>query len=593
NNTCTTGAAWQGPNCTDTWTSGNFSSSDYGPQLGAAIAPAASNTTYATVVTNAVNDWYATPSANYGLVLLAAGSDTGTVTFDARNQAGTEPRLLLTYRVPTAGGCSGTATLTDIADTYIQEDSDGNDNFGTDNVMKVRPQSLRHKHALLLFDVNGIPVGATINAATLKVYVSTNKTLTTSEIHRMVTAWTEGTDATNGAQWNDPNGTGTAGTWAAGAFGTADYNATTVGAITPSTKLFKTADVKSLVLGWQTGAFANNGLVLLTTGTATGDAAYASRENGTVANRPVINVTWTIPPSDPTRVNTVSAGPLLVVEGDKINVNMVLQNTTASAVTGVTPSALTVTASGAGAYSCATLTGPNPASQTVPANGSATFTWTCTTSTAPTVPGNLTFSATASGDAGATTFASSTSQSVIVTPPLTFKAQVNNPPGVNVATNQADMTLAFPATQGNVCYVMADGYGVNDVDYLRQVDRTTGAVTPATPNPAGTQSIEAMSWSLDYLRLYAVNANQMGTLDTTTGLFTAKPNTVASVADPMQGEFGAITVADVDGISFDPATGVLYGVSRREGTNTQLDVLIKIDPVTGKHINSAFGTGVD
>ncbi|MBK9094355.1 MAG: hypothetical protein IPM84_16595 [Anaerolineae bacterium] len=52
-------------------------------------------------------------------------------------------------------------------------------------------------------------------------------------------------------------------------------------------------------------------------------------------------------------------------------------------------------------------------------------------------------------------------------------------------------------------------------------------------------------------------------------------------------------MADVDGISFDPATGVLYGVSRREGTNTQLDVLIKIDPVTGKHINSAFGTGVD
>ncbi len=61
----------------------------------------------------------------------------------------------------------------------------------------------------------------------------------------------------------------------------------------------------------------------------------------------------------------------------------------------------------------------------------------------------------------------------------------------------------------------------------------------------------------------------------------------------MQGEFGAITVADVDGISFDPATGVLYGVSRREGTNTQLDVLIKIDPVTGKHINNAFGAGVD
>ena len=49
-------------------------------------------------------------------------------------------------------------------------------------------------------------------------------------------------------------------------------------------------------------------------------------------------------------------------------------------------------------------------------------------------------------------------ESVIVTPALTFKAQVKNPPGVNVATNQADLTLAFPSTQGSVCYVMADGF---------------------------------------------------------------------------------------------------------------------------------------
>ena len=170
---------------------------------------------------------------------------------------------------------------------------------------------------------------------------------------------------------------------------------------------------------------------------------------------------------------------------------------------------------------------------------------------------------------------------------------MKNPPGVNVATNQADMTLAFPSTQGSVCYVMADGFDTNDVDYLRQVDRATGAVTPANPAAAGTQSIEGMTWSLDFTTLYAANANQFGTLNTTTGLFSAKASTIASATDPMQGEFGAITVADVDGISFDPATGVLYGVSRREGTNTQLDVLIKIDPVTGKHINSAFGAGVD
>ena len=158
--------------------------------------------------------------------------------------------------------------------------------------MKVRPQSTKHKHALLQFDVNGIPVGATLNAATLKVNVSTNKTLTTSEIHRMVTAWTEGTNSnTNGATWNDSHGHTAVGYWSAGAFGTADYNATTIGAITPSTKGFKTADVKTLVQGWQTGALANNGLVLLTTRHRHRRRRLRQpRERQRPANRPVINV---------------------------------------------------------------------------------------------------------------------------------------------------------------------------------------------------------------------------------------------------------------------------------------------------------------
>ncbi len=592
------GATWNQPVCTGTgWngSGGNFATAaPYGSELGS-ISPAVDDTTYAATVTSAVQDWYATPANNYGLALLGVGSDMGTIKFHSRTgTAGSEPKLVVNYRVPTAGGCSGTVSLAAVADTYIQQDSGGNDNFGTITTLKIRPETAKKKHALLRFDVNGIPVGATLTAATLKMIVSTAKSNTTSEIHRMTTAWVEGTDATDGAQWNDPNGTGTAGTWSAGAFSTADYNATTVGTLTPSTSGLKTADVKTLVLGWQTGVYSNTGIVLLTTGTSTsrGDAAYRSREDGTASNRPVIDVSWTIPPSSPTRVNTLSASPLLVVEGDKITVKMVLQNSTGSAVTSVTPSALTVTAAGGGTYSCATLTGPSPASQTVAANSSATFTWTCTTNTAPTLSGSLTFSATASGT-GPTTWTSSSSESALVTPPLTFKAEVKTPPGVAVATNQADLTLAFPSTEGLVCYVMADGFDANDVDYLRRVDRATGVVTPASPTATGTQLIEAMTWSLDFTTLYAANGNQLGTLNTTSGLFTAKLNTVGSVADPLAGEFGNITVADVDGLSFDPASGVLYGVHRREASNTQLDVLIKIDPVTGKHINGTFGVGVD
>ncbi len=552
------GASWQRPNCTDTgtgWNSsgGNFgTAAPYGAELGS-ISPATDNATYSVGIKNTVQEWYTTPATNYGLALLGVGTDTGTVKFHSRTgTSGSEPKLVLTYRVPTAGGCSGTVTLADTADTYIQEDSGGNDNFGDATEMKVRPENTKRKHALLKFDMSGIPVGATINAATLKMTVRTAKPNVTSDIYRLTTAWSEGTDAVTGAQWNDPNGTGTAGTWAAGAFSNSDYNASLIGAITPGTTGVKTADVKSLVQGWNNGSFTNNGMVLLSAGTATADASYRSREDGTASNRPVIEVSWSIPPANPTRVNTLSASPNLVVEGDVVTVKMVLQNLTGTPVANASTSALSVT----GDYACAVLTAPSPASQAVPANGAATFTWTCTTNTAPTQPGRIAFSATASGDAGATTFALSTSETILVTPPLTFKVTVNNPPGVPEATNQAEAALSFPATLGQACYVMADGFDTNDVDYLRQVDRTTGAVTPATPTAAGTQSIEAMTWSPDFNTLYAVNANQLGTLNITTGAFTARPNTVASVTDALQGEFGAITVADVDGISFDPATAL-------------------------------------
>ncbi len=55
NNTCTTGAAWQGPNCTDDWLSagGNFGTSDYAAAVLGTISPASNNTTYSVDVSSA------------------------------------------------------------------------------------------------------------------------------------------------------------------------------------------------------------------------------------------------------------------------------------------------------------------------------------------------------------------------------------------------------------------------------------------------------------------------------------------------------------------------------------------------------------
>jgi uncharacterized repeat protein (TIGR01451 family) len=69
-----------------------------------------------------------------------------------------------------------------------------------------------------------------------------------------------------------------------------------------------------------------------------------------------------------------------------------------------------------------------------------------------------------------------------------------------------------------------------------------------------------------------------------------------STGNPLVGALGSITVADIRGMAFDPETGDLYAIHRREDGNTNntlLDCLFKIDPETGLHVDDAFGVGVD
>ena len=58
-----------------------------------------------------------------------------------------------------------------------------------------------------------------------------------------------------------------------------------------------------------------------------------------------------------------------------------------------------------------------------------------------------------------------------------------------------------------------------------------------------------------------------------------------------------IWTPDVDSLAFDPATGILYAVARREdlanNANTLRDLLFQINPATGLRVANAFGAGVD
>jgi len=473
NNTCSVGAAWQGPNCTDDWLSagGNFGSSDYSASNLGTFNPTSNNTTLTADLTSTVSGWLS-GGTNRGLAMVPVGSATNTVSWGTRTNGTTtfRPQIIITY---TPNGCSGQTIIREagageVPDSYIQEDSGGNDNYGTDNTMKVRPEATKRKHALVKFNLSGIPAGASISSATMTLNVRTAKTNQVQNVHRLLTAWVEGTSATNGVQWNDPNGTGTAGTWASGAFSASDYDAASQGTFTPSTTGNKSLNLTTLVQQWYNGTYTNNGVVLLSSGTSTADAAYASSEDGTTSRRPSLTINWAIPLGNPVGGSSISAGPSLVQGSDTITVRMTLTNDSGAAINNVSPSTLAVTGVSGANASCG---GASPGVQNVPNGGSATFTWTCTASIG-TTPGEVTFAASASN--GTQTWSSATSNSVVVSPQLTFQATVNNPAGVDVVENQATLdtsaltvssapaTTALTASLGDRVWSDLDGDGIQD-----------------------------------------------------------------------------------------------------------------------------------
>jgi uncharacterized repeat protein (TIGR01451 family) len=186
--------------------------------------------------------------------------------------------------------------------------------------------------------------------------------------------------------------------------------------------------------------------------------------------------------------NTLSA-PTLVTgsNGSRTTIQIVQTITASAAVSGVTASQLTVVSSMARPASGTPVAGctVNPATQqNIAAGGSLTFTWTCTDvyqsggNNDNQNLGMLTFSAGASGTTPATIWAPATSNSVLVTQPLTYQVTVNTTPTTfNQVSNQALLSdnLAF-----------AQGVGSNTV--VNDVTRPPNLVVTKTVNPAsGTQ----------------------------------------------------------------------------------------------------------
>lgn len=170
--------------------------------------------------------------------------------------------------------------------------------------------------------------------------------------------------------------------------------------------------------------------------------------------------------------SSLSANRSLVTSNDTITVTMTLRATTVSGsppfpIT-VTPGALNVTGT-----SGASATFTTPGSQALGSGVDVVFAYTSTAVTAGSTPGSLTLRATPTDAYG--TWAQAAANTVLVTPPLTFTATVNTPPGVNVVTNQArlltnGMLMALsPVTStaligsiGDFVWLDSDADGVQD-----------------------------------------------------------------------------------------------------------------------------------
>ncbi len=131
-------------------------------------------------------------------------------------------------------------------------------------------------------------------------------------------------------------------------------------------------------------------------------------------------------------------------------------------------------------------------------------------------------------------------------------------------------------------------YVCDDGEDLWRIHRTNGGTTYIGALGGGTGAVEAIAYWPGTETLYGTDAGNFGTISKTTGAW----NFIANVdaAGNASGSEGGQALGDIDGLSFDPWTGILWASARRAG---DYDLLFQIDPVSGQYIQDAFGPNVD
>ena len=209
-----------------------------------------------------------------------------TVTYDDTPAAGTYYYVARAYylswesvdsnEAEGATSCGTDVTFNSIADTWADEQKPTL-NKGTLTTMTTRSwQSAKDGRSFVEFDVSSIPAGSTVNTATLTLCAVAVPTSTrTIDLHRITASWVETT-----LTWN--NQPGVAGS-------------VTDSATTPGSPACMTWDVATDVQLWVDGT-ANEGWRAKDSVEGQGTkyvTEFATRENGTPADRPILDVNYT------------------------------------------------------------------------------------------------------------------------------------------------------------------------------------------------------------------------------------------------------------------------------------------------------------
>jgi flagellar hook assembly protein FlgD/fibronectin type 3 domain-containing protein/subtilase family serine protease len=142
------------------------------------------------------------------------------------------------------------------------------------------------------------------------------------------------------------------------------------------------------------------------------------------------------------------------------------------------------------------------------------------------------------------------------------------------------------------CYLVADG------DNEGSVNSPLFKYTFATAelrllNRLGVDDVEAIVLSLDGKILYGADNGVLGIINPIEGRAGSFRAIDPAGVGTGQGELGAIVMDDIDGLSFDPTTRILYGSVRYGWRIIGVDLLIQLNPETGRLIEDGFGAGID